>query len=474
MPSPHRLAIHWFRRDLRILDNSALHAAGSASVGVLPVYVASDWKDAHLWTGPKRQAFLCRNLASLAKNLETLDGRLVVRTGTADAALEKLIVESGADALYFNRDPDPFGRAMEAKVEAMARRLGVACHGFHDVTLHGPAEVLTLDGKPYRVFTPYSRNWLALEKPLPLPKPGPLNTPPGIASLPLPENSHWGLAEPEADLVEAGERAAHERLKRAIGGRIQNYGLKRDTPGEAGTTRLSQDLRFGLLSPRTIFDKSMKARESTGSAVERSGIDTYIKELAWREFYMAILWHFPQVLDQEFNADWRGLGWLEPDEPFEAWKTGRTGFPIVDAGIRELLATGHMHNRVRMIVAMFLTKDLHIDWRLGEQFFMQHLIDGEIASNNGGWQWSAGTGADAAPYFRIQNPWTQAKSHDPRGIYTKRWVPELAGVQAPLLLEPPKFGRPLAAGYPLPCVDHKTERDRTLAMFKKHREQAGG
>lgn len=474
MPSPHRLAIHWFRRDLRILDNSALHAASAAASAVVPAYVVSDWKDAHLWTGPKRQAFLCRNLASLAKNLETLDGRLVVRSGAADEALEKLIMESGADALYFNRDPDPFGRAMEAKVEAMARRLGIACHGFHDVTLHGPEEVLTLDGRPYRVFTPYSRNWLALEKPRPLPKPGPLHTPPGIASIPLPDNSHWGLPEPEADLVEAGERAAHERLKRAIGGRIQNYGLKRDTPGEAGTSRLSQDLRFGLLSPRTIFDKAMKAREATGSTVEKSGIDTYIKELAWREFYMAILWHFPQVLEQEFNADWRGLGWQEPDEHFEAWKLGRTGFPIVDAGIRELLATGHMHNRIRMIVAMFLTKDLHIDWRLGEQFFMQHLVDGEIASNNGGWQWSAGTGADAAPYFRIQNPWTQAKSHDPQGIYTKRWVPELAGVPAPLLLEPPKFGRPLAAGYPLPCVDHKTERDRTLAIFKKHREQAGG
>lgn len=473
MPSPHRLAIHWFRRDLRILDNTALHAAGVAAAGVVPVYVASDWKDAHPWTGPKRQAFLCRSLASLARNLETMDGRLVVRSGSAVEALEKLIVESGADALYFNRDPDPFGRAMEAKVEAMARRLGIACHGYHDVTLHDPGAVLTQDGKPYRVFTPYSRNWLALEKPQPLPKPGPLHTPPGIASLPLPENSHWGLAEPEADLVEAGERAAHERLKRAIGGRIQNYGLKRDTPGEAGTTRLSQDLRFGLLSPRTIFDKAMKAREATGSAVERSGIDTYIKELAWREFYMAILWHFPQVLEQEFNADWRGLGWQEPDGHFEAWKLGRTGFPIVDAGIRELLATGFMHNRIRMIVAMFLTKDLHLDWRLGEQFFMQHLIDGEIASNNGGWQWSAGTGADAAPYFRIQNPWTQAKSHDPQGTYTRRWVPELAGVAAPLLLEPPKSGRPLAAGYPLPCVDHKTERDRTLAMFKKHRDQAG-
>jgi deoxyribodipyrimidine photo-lyase len=188
---------------------------------------------------------------------------------------------------------------------------------------------------------------------------------------------------------------------------------------------------------------------------------------------MGILWHFPNVLEEEFNPDWRGLWWQEPNENFEAWKQGHTGFPLVDAGMRELLATGHMHNRLRMIVAMFLTKDLHIDWRLGEQFFHQHLVDAEIASNNGGWQWSAGTGADAAPYFRIQNPWSQAKRHDPDGTYTKRWVPELAGVPTALLFDPPKDGRPLAPGYPLPCVDHHTERNRTLAIFKKHREQSG-
>jgi deoxyribodipyrimidine photo-lyase len=186
MASSHRLAVHWFRRDLRILDNSALHAAGAGASCVLPVYLASDWKEEHPWTGPKRQAFLCRSLASLAGNLETLGGRLVVRSGVADEALEKLIVESGADALYFNRDPDPFGRAMEAKVEAMARRLGIACYGFHDVTLHDPGEVLTQDGKPYRVYTPYSRNWLALEKPLPLPKPLPRPRARGPRSLPRP------------------------------------------------------------------------------------------------------------------------------------------------------------------------------------------------------------------------------------------------------------------------------------------------
>ncbi|QJE95044.1 cryptochrome/photolyase family protein [Luteolibacter luteus] len=471
MPSLFRLAIHWFRRDLRILDNTALHFASIQAGSVLPLYILSDWKKEHHWTGPKRQSFLCGNLASLAGNLETVGGKLVIRCGAADAELEKLVKESGADAIFFNRDPDPFGRAMEAKVETMARKLGIHCEGFHDITLHPAGEVLTQDARPYRVFTPYSRNWLTLEKPAPLPKPRDLASPKEIPSLPLPDHSHWKLPDPQAQIIEAGERAALERLKKATSGIIQDYKLKRDLPGEPGTSRLSQDLRFGLLSPRTIYARAAKAQAETRSSKAKEGIDTFIKELAWREFYMAILWHFPNVLEEEFNPEWRGLWWAEPDELFEAWKEGRTGFPIVDAGMRELLATGHMHNRVRMITAMFLTKDLHIDWRLGEQFFLQHLVDGEIASNNGGWQWSAGTGADAAPYFRIQNPWSQAKRYDPDGRYTKKWVPELRDVPAEKLYEAPKDARPLNKAYPLPCVDHREERDRTLAIFKKHKER---
>jgi deoxyribodipyrimidine photo-lyase len=470
MTPPYRLAIHWHRRDLRISDNTALHYAATASAGVVPVYIVSGWKGRHLWTGEKRQAFLCRCLKSLAKNLESVGGRLIVRSGPAELELENLAKETGADAIFYNRDPDPFGQEAEKRVEAMAARFGIACHGHHDVTLHGPDEVLTQDGKPYRVYTPYSKNWLSLAKHEPLPKPRGLHTPAGISSLPLPTNAHWGLAEPEADLIEAGERAAHQRLKAAISDRLAAYGENRDFPAVEGTSRLSQDLRFGLLSPRTIYARTAEAMASTRSAPARSGMEKFIKELAWREFYMAILRHFPNVLEEEFNPDWRGLWWAEPDEKFEAWKQGHTGFPIVDAGMRELLATGHMHNRVRMITAMFLTKDLHIDWRLGEQHFMQHLIDGEIASNNGGWQWSAGTGADAAPYFRIQNPWTQAKRYDPDGTYIKGWLPELAKVPVDSLFAPPNNGCPLTPDYPLPCVDHASERDRTLAIFKKHRQ----
>lgn len=472
MPSPGVAAIHWYRRDLRISDNPALHHAAAAADSVVPVYILSDWQKEHRWTGPKRQAFLCKSLESLGKNLGVIGGRLVIRCGAAEEVLEELIAETGCKLLVFNRDPDPFGRSVERRVEKMAARLGVECRGFHDVTLHGPEEVLTGEGKPYRVFTPYSKNWLALEKPEPLGKPKDLKTPAGVKSLDLPTNAHWKLPDPEGcEIPEGGERAALARLKEAVAGRIQRYKELRDFPGVAGTSRLSQDLRFGLVSPRTVYRKAMEARAATRARPEQEGIDTFIKELAWREFYMAILWHFPEVLEEEFSKDWRGLWWAEPEgnANFEAWKAGRTGFPIVDAGMRELLATGFMHNRLRMITAMFLTKDLHVDWRLGEQFFMQHLVDGEIASNNGGWQWSAGTGADAAPYFRIQNPWSQAKRYDPDGVYVKRWVPELRDVPVARLFEPPRDGKPLVEGYPLPCVDHAAERERTLGIFKAHR-----
>lgn len=471
MPVTEPTVIHWFRRDLRIQDNPSLFNAASRGLPVVPIYIQSCWQGTHHWTGPNRQQFLCGSLESLGLNLATIGGRLIVRRGNALGALREIIIQTQACALHFNRDPDPFGRQVEANVEAMCRELGVECIAHDDVALHHPDEVLTQNGAPYKVYTPYSRNWLSLEKPLPVGKPQHLRTPGTIASLSIPALGDWGLEKPTATLIEPGERAARQRLKLAIDGIIQQYDRRRDVPSAAGTSRLSQDLRFGLLSIRTVFSAAMRARAQS-SAGGHAGIDIFIKELAWREFYFAILHHFPNVLDEEFNPDWRGLPWDEPKENFERWKSGLTGFPLVDAGMRQLIQTGFMHNRLRMITAMFLTKDLHHDWKLGESWFMQQLVDGEIAANNGGWQWSAGTGADAAPYFRIQNPWSQSARHDPDGHYIRKWVPELAHVQdARILHHPPEDARPIAPGYPLPCVDHKTERDRTLAMFKKHRSR---
>jgi deoxyribodipyrimidine photo-lyase len=338
------------------------------------------------------------------------------------------------------------------------------------VVLHEPDEVLKGDGDPYRVFTPYFRRWAKEKHPRPVAKPGDLASPAALPSDPLPTLATWGLSDPAPGIVEGGERAARQRLRSTIKDRLARYDAERDIPSAESTSRLSQDLRFGTLSIRTVLAEVDKARAKGGAKLAASA-DTFLSELAWREFYMQILSHFPEVLDLEFNADYRGLPWNEPDDKFAAWQEGLTGFPFVDAGMRQLRGTGFMHNRVRMVVAMFLTKDLHIDWRLGEQFFMQELVDGEIASNNGGWQWSAGTGADAAPYFRIQNPWTQGKRFDPDGCYIRKWVPELADVPAKALHAPPADDQPIAADYPLPIVDHKEEREYTLRVFKEHLAQ---
>lgn len=470
MPEEPPPVIHWFRRDLRIGDNTGFLYASTSGSPVIPVYFLSGWRGVHAWTGPKRQHFLCGCLASLSRDLEMLGGRLLIRQGDPEVALRGLVLESGASAIHYNMDPDPFGKLTESRVRSMCAEMGVECHPHADISLHGPEEVLTQSGQPYRVYTPFYRTWLGLEKPPPAGTPRAIRTPASLESLSLPTVSHWGLDDIQGDLPEPGERAARKRLKHAVSGIIPGYAAKRDFPAESGTSRISQDLRFGLVSIRKVFAEVMKARASANPA-RQAGIDMLIRELAWREFYLAILHHFPNVLHEEFNADWRGLPWDEPGPLFDAWKEGRTGFPIVDAGMRELLATGFMHNRVRMITAMFLTKDLHIDWKQGESHFMQHLIDGEIASNNGGWQWSAGTGADAAPYFRIQNPWSQTSRYDSAGMYIKRWVPELSGVHPSRFAEPPKDGKPIAPGYPAPCLDHKTERERTLAIFKRHREK---
>lgn len=462
MPS----AIHWFRRDLRITDNTALHAAATAFPTVIPCYVLSTWTGSHGWTGSKRQQFLCDSLRSLSANLDALGSRLIIRAGDAVEQLITLAHETGATAIYFNRDPDPFGKSVEARLSAQCEALGIQCHGFKDAVLHEASEALTGSGLPYRVFTPYSKNWLALPKARPLGKVSSLGPMPDAKSLPLPTLEHWGLSLPsDAQSPPAGERAARDRMKAFIEtGILDRYGVDRNLPAGQTTSCLSQDLRFGLISIRELYARCQERAAQHPAAA--GSILTYTKELAWREFYMAILHHYPEVLDREFNPDLRNIEWPGTEESFQAWATARTGFPIVDAGMRQLLTTGLMHNRVRMIVAMFLTKDLHLDWRLGEQFFHQHLIDAEIASNNGGWQWSAGTGADAAPYFRIQNPWTQTFRYDPEGRYIKHWLPELAHVPPERFCEPPKDNRPLVPGYPLPMVDHSVERDRTLARFK--------
>lgn len=466
-----KTAIHWFRRDLRISDNSALSAAANAAGSVVPAYVFSTWSQGHRWTGANRQEFLLGCLRSLDGNLHAMGSRLIIRKGTAVETLLGLASETGASAIFTNRDPDPFGRETENKLAREAAKVGIEVHVMKDICMHEEDEVLTGAGESYRVFTPYSKAWLKLEKKDPAPKLKSLSTPADIPSDSIPELSHWGLGNP-GKIVAPGERAARERLSVFLGGRIDAYADARNTPAGETTSRISQDLRFGLLSIREVVQKCERA-VAEGAPAARSSAATFVSELIWREFYMQILWKYPEVLDLEFNPKYRDLPWPGQESDFKRWCDAETGFPIIDAAMRQLRETGFMHNRARMITAMFLTKDLHVDWRRGEQWFMQMLTDGEIASNNGGWQWSAGTGADAAPYFRIQNPWTQSARFDPDGTYIKTWLPELRGIPAKRLHCAPENARPLVSGYPLPVVDHSAERDRTLAIFKKHLGGAG-
>ncbi|MAS93846.1 MAG: deoxyribodipyrimidine photolyase [Verrucomicrobiales bacterium] len=463
--------IHWFRRDLRLSDNTALHHATTDSEKVLPVYISSDWKGEHHWTGPGRQAFLCGCLESLSKNIDHAGGRMIFRRGDTVEELRELIKESNAEAIYLNRDPDPHGKEMEKKVKELCREFGIEYCDFNDVVLHEPGEVLTGSGNPYKVYTPFSRSWFDVEKPQAVNTVRTIHTLTTIRKGSVPSVSDWGLEYDGKLLREPGEKEARKRLKRAIDVVIDEYEGMRNDPAADATSHLGADLRYGTLSPREVFHRAEEARNASRSDSIRSSIHTFQKQLAWREFFISILHFYPEVLETDFNADWRGLKWDDPGkgDRFEKWKEGKTGFPIVDAGMRQLLETGYMHNRVRMIVAMFLTKDVHVYWRHGESHFMQHLLDGEIANNNGGWQWSAGTGADAAPYFRIQNPWTQTDRYDPDGEYIKRWVPELEAVQPKLFTKPPEKGQKIHPDYVEPMVDHKTEREETLDRFKSHK-----
>jgi deoxyribodipyrimidine photo-lyase len=458
--------IHWFRRDLRITDNTALNAA-VARGDTLTVHVRSTWKGRHRWTGPNRQGFLCESLRSLDANLRAIGGGLVVVCGDPVDELLRLAGEVGATAVFFNRDPDPHGRAVEERLAARCAEAGIECRVFKDVAIHERDEVLTGAGEGFRVFTPYSRAWAKLPKPAVGGRPKAMAAFPGVASLPLPDNSDWGLGAAAEGIPAGGEKAARERMRDFLDHRLATYGDLRDLPASGGTSRLSQDLRFGLISIRELHRECLSRAEALDHA-GRGNAMKFVTELVWREFYMQLLWAHPGVLDHEFNPKYRGMRWPGDPSLFDVWAAGMTGFPIVDAAMRELAATGFMHNRTRMITAMFLTKDLHLDWRRGEQWFMQQLVDGEIASNNGGWQWSAGTGADAAPYFRIQNPWSQSRRHDPDGAYIKKWVPELRGVPAAALHEPPAGGGAVAPGYPAPVVDHTAARAATLDLFKAH------
>ncbi len=445
-------SILWLRRDLRRRDLPALLAAADDGP-VLPVFILDDGL---LAESDVRTAGLVRALHGA---MDAYDGGLVIRRGDPAAVLPELVRASGATSVHISAEPHPYGRLRDQRVRDALDVPLVATGSPYAV---GPGTLTTQQGRPYSVFTPFSRAWRAHGWPTPAPEPRGLRLA-AAESLPLPE-----VPVIDVDLPDVSERAALERWDE-FRHRLDDYATARDRADLDGTSRMSVHLKFGTIHPRTLLADLDPERESHGR---------YLLELGWREFYADVTWHRPESVEQ----DLRTLP-LDYDDPatdpataalLRAWQEGRTGYPFVDAGMRQLLATGWMHNRVRMVVASFLTKDLHIWWPHGARWFMRHLVDGDPASNSHGWQWVAGTGTDASPYFRVFNPVAQGQRFDPVGDYVRRWVPELRDVPGKGVHEPWNLPGGGVPGYPAPVVDHAEERLEALRRYEAARAAKGG
>ncbi|MBN1640509.1 MAG: deoxyribodipyrimidine photo-lyase [Anaerolineae bacterium] len=469
-------AICWIRRDLRLSDSAPLSAALSRADRVVPAYVLDPvLLDRYAETA--RVAFLLGGLRALDAALRTRGSQLIVRRGDPAEQLAQLVAEAGASAVYAEEDHTPYARRRDSAVAAR-----VPLHLVGSPALRPPGIVLKADGDPYTVYTPFRNKWKSLPPPRPSalhPAPAQIPTPAEIASTPLPDGPVLARSVP----FPPGEAEALRRLAAFTEGDqapIYAYQEQRDRMDMDATSRLSPYLRFGMLSARQAIVAAYDAIARAPGPAARRGAETWLDELIWREFYIAIQAHYPNVYEESFRPNLRAIPWDNDPTLFEAWRAGQTGYPVVDAGMRQLLATGWMHNRARMIVASFLVKDVLIDWRRGERAFMQLLVDGDPAANNGGWQWTAGTGTDAAPYFRIFNPVTQGRKYDPSGDYVRRWVPELAHVPVRHVHAPWEMARDaqrrvgcvIGRDYPAPVVDHAWARERTLAAYRAARADA--
>ena len=464
-----RLALHWFRNDLRLRDNTALAAAAREADALLPVFVFDERILSSPRTGAPRVRFLLDCVERLGRDLASRGRPLLLRRGDPVHVIPQLLRETRADLLSFNRDTSPYAIRRDAAVVREAGRLGVRVLAPKDRVIFESREVLTQAGEPFGVFSPYRRAWqrrLDQHPELPRPLPSLPAAVPGLVGEPLPSASELGFGEDGARLPTGGEAAARRRLERFLETAVADYDQARDRPARDGTSRLSPYLRFGAISVRECFHAASEA--SAADARRARGVARWQDELVWREFYAAILEAHPRVERESYQRAYDRIEWSTDASTFAAWCEGRTGYPIIDAGMRQLAQTGWVHNRVRMLVASFLVKDLWIDWRRGEKFFFQRLVDGDPGSNNGGWQWSASTGTDAAPWFRIFNPVVQARRFDPDGAYVRRFVPELRDTPAELVHEP--WRAPLLRGvYPAPIVRHDERRQLALSRYQAAR-----
>ena len=459
--------LYWFRKDLRTDDNTGLLEA-TRDGDVVPYYVHG------VDTGPSplRERFLDECLAGLAQDIAGCGSRLVLDEGREEELVLRAARRAGVDAVYWNDEYEPALVARDDAVENALRREGLAVRRFHDRLLVPPGLVRTQSGEPFVVFGPFRRACENLPQGVPLPR----------ATRFAEHDVQGGPAPKRIDLEplthevpRGGEREARRRLESFVEARLAHYASDRDLPARNGTSRLSADLAFGTVSPRAVADAALRAAADTPALAVSAA--RFVCELRWRDFYAHVLHHFPHAERGAFRPRYDTIAWRSDPERLEAWKKGRTGFPLVDAGMRELATTGFMHNRLRMIVASFLTKDLLIDWRLGESHFRRALVDADLASNNGGWQWAASTGTDSQPWFRIFNPVSQGQRFDPDGDYVRRWVPELAGLPARWIHRPWEAPETVLSearvaigrDYPDPIVDHFERREQALAMYRGSR-----
>ena len=472
-------SIVWFRQDLRLDDQPALLAAIAKGGAVIPLYNWAPDEEGKWVPGAASRWWLHKSLASLEKELGSLGLPLIIRSQCTLDALMDLIKRTGADAVYWNRRFEPQAVQRDGLIKADLHKRGIKSHQFNASLLYDPATILTKQGKPYQVFTPF---WKACslqgEPEVPLGLPSASRSFEGdlpsvsLDSLPLLPKVSWegGLEEQ----WQPGEQGAHQQLKEALKTVIGGYGQTRNIPAVDGTSRLSPYLHFGEISPRTVWHA---VRRQWGDHPEG---EEFLRQLIWREFAHHLLHHFPETPFVGLRPQFESFPWKKDDRALHAWQKGQTGYPVVDAGMRQLWRTGWMHNRVRMIVGSFLVKDLLIDWREGANWFWDTLVDADLANNTLGWQWVGGCGADAAPYFRIFNPNLQGEKFDPTGAYVRRWIPEIGKLPDQWIHKPwqapeevlAKACVTLGATYPKPIVDHSEARKMALEAYSEMKKDA--
>lgn len=454
----------WFRQDLRLSDHAALTAAGAFGP-IIPVFIFDEeslgvrpWGGASKW-------WLHQSLSKLQQRIP-----LIFRRGPAHKVLADLLSETGASAVYFSRDYAPWSAAIEASIKTVCEAAGANCHRYGGFLLHEPETIRNLSNQPYKVYTPFSRACFALGEPRPA-KPVPTFTiwDGGVKSENL---ADWNLLPTKPNWAsdfsahwQPGEDGAHARLKDFIDDGLARYADGRDRADQPNTSRLSAHLHWGEISPIQCWHTVRQAQAVAGGTLDNSG-EKFLKEVLWREFSYHLLHHWPKLGSEPFKPEYADFPWADDPTGLAKWQKGQTGYPIVDAGLRELWTTGTMHNRVRMIAASFLIKDLLVPWQQGEAWFWDTLCDADVASNAASWQWVAGCGADAAPYFRIFNPVLQGEKFDPDGVYVRRWVPELRDLPNDVIHHPWDANFPVK-NYPARIVDHSFARDRALAALKK-------